>query len=122
MARGVQRIGDLNQRIRVERKVRKESGDGAGNYEEGWAEFIASRAARIAPTRGGEELLANRLAGVESFDIWLRKDPQTRTIVVGDRIIDARDEARIFNIRWIGNLDERGRFLLLQAQSGVADE
>src|SRR5262249_26317129 len=113
---------DLRDRIRIERKVRSEEGDGAGNYEEGWATLIESRAARIAPTRGGEQVQAGRLAGVESFDVWVRRDAQTRTITVGDRIVDARDEARIFNIRWIGNLDERGRFLLLQAQCGVADE
>ena len=116
------RVGDLRERVRVEKKIRVPTGDGAGNYEDGWQTLIDGRSARIAPTRGGEQVLAGRLAGVESYDIWVRKDAETRMITVGDRIVDTRDEARIFNIRWIGNLDERGRFLLLQAQAGVADE
>lgn len=146
MADAVQRIGDLRDRVRVERKVRlpvgndvdwednddaweqeddawsADDGDGAGNYERGWRTLIESRSARIADTRGGEEVRAGRLAGVGSFDIWLRADVETKKITAGDRVIDARDGARIFNIRWVGSLDSKGRFLLLQCQAGVADE
>ena len=148
MASVVPRIGDLRDRVRVERRVRLSEtdsetwdqeaeswqetqddwltggggGDGAGNYQSAWRALISNRSAKIEPTRaGGEEVIAGRLTGISAYDIWLRRDSETSKIAPGDRIIDARDESRIFNIRWIGNLDGRGQFLLLQCQAGVAD-
>jgi head-tail adaptor len=144
MAKGVQRIGDLRDRVRVERRGRlptgqdidwddteqnweegdawlSDDGDGAGNYETTWLPLIQSRRARIQATSGSEQVIAGRLAGVEAFDIWLRRDVETAKIRPGDRVIDARDEARIFNIRWAGSIDAHTQFVLLQCQAGAAD-
>lgn len=137
-------IGDLRHSVRVERRARLDAngepvwdsdlewdgeaewddgdGDGAGNFEAAqWRTFIDRRAAKLQATRGGEEVIANRLSGLELFDVWMRCDAKTALIRVGDRIIDNRDESRILNVRWIGNLDGRGQFLLLQCQAGAAD-
>lgn len=144
MAKGVQRIGDLRDRVRVERRGRlptgqdidwddteqnwedgdawlSDDGDGAGNYETGWLSLIASRRACIEATSGSEQVIAGRLEGVEAFDIWLRRDVETQKIRPGDRVVDARDESRIFNIRWAGSIDQHRQFILLQCQAGVAD-
>ena len=96
-------------------------GDGAGNYETDWRTLITSIHAAIEPRRGGETVVAGRLQGVSAFDIWVRCTPETRAITVGDRVVDARNGARIFAIRFVENLDLRGRFLLLQCEAGVAD-
>lgn len=149
MANAVQRIGALRDRIRVERRGRLteteddlrwdegddiefapgddidwtegQAGDGAGNFETTWRPILSARAARIAPRRGGEDVVAGRLSGVDAYDIWVRRDEQTAKITVGDRVIDARDESRVFGVRFIANLDERGRYLLLQCTIGDAE-
>lgn len=149
MANAVQRIGALRDRVRVERRGRlteteddvlwdegddiefapgddidwteAQAGDGAGNFETTWRPLLPARAARIAPRRGGEDVVAARLTGVDAYDIWVRRDEQTKAITVGDRVIDARDESRIFGVRFIANLDERGRYLLLQCTIGDAE-
>jgi head-tail adaptor len=51
----------------------------------------------------------------------VRATPDTQRVAVTDRVVDARDLSRIFAIRFIENLDMRGRYLLLQCEAGVAD-
>lgn len=148
--RGVQPVGALRHRVRIERRVESWEGgpfsdqttyddgvahageaydDGAGNRVGDWGPaggavaapvFTLTRPARIAPRTGGEEVQAARLAGTSQWDIWVRSDAGTRQIRVEDRAVDVRT-GQTFNIRYIANLDERGRFLLLQCEAGVAD-
>lgn len=109
----------MRERVTIERRG-EISDDGMGNYIGEWATLIDERRARIAPTRGGEEVIAARLEGVQRFDIWLRADPDTLAIKADDRVIDLNDASRVFAIRYVGNLDERRRFILLQCEAGVA--
>jgi head-tail adaptor len=137
-------IGDMRERIRVERRGRLidgsvfwadldetwdettadwtgDDGDGAGNYEAGWLTFIALRSAAIHVRRGGEDVQAARLQGVEAYDVWVRIDRETEQIRTGDRLIDLRDPSRVFGVDFAGNLDRRGRYLLLQCSVGGAE-
>jgi head-tail adaptor len=134
----VPRVGDLRERVRIERRYSGvpetpfgdeapygdetlhdavASEDGYGNNDTDWITLIANRAARLAPARGGEKVIAARLQGTAPWDVWLRRDPQTAAITEGDRIVDVLT-GRILAIRFVGNLDERGRFLLLQCEAG----
>lgn len=72
------------------------------------------------PIGGGESVLAGRLQGTAAFDCWLRFDSETSGIRAGDRVIDARDETRVFNIRSALDMDGRHQWLLLQCEQGVA--
>jgi hypothetical protein len=76
---------------------------------------------RDPPTRGGEEVLASRLTGTGLWDLTVRRDTATATVLVGDRIVDERDTTRVWNIRWIADLEGRGYWLTMTAESGVAD-
>lgn len=110
--------GSLNNRIRIDR--RQSVDDGYGNEEADWQTFIAGRWARIKPKTGSEQILADRLEGVTAFEITVRADSETNTIVVGDRVFNLRTN-ETYNIRSIVNPDERGGKLIMTCQSGVVD-
>lgn len=109
--------GDLRDRIVVQR--RKAQGDGYGNTLGDWEDLVF-RASKLTPTRGGEAVIAGRAQGVALFDCWVRFDSVTRQITTDDRVLDARDRSREFNIRFAQDMDGRKRFLLLQLELGVA--
>lgn len=110
--------GELRQSVRFERRA--VAGDGYGNSEGDWAALIASRAAKLTPTRGGEEVQAARLQGVSAWDLWVRFDSETSQVEPGDRVIDRRDETRAFNVRFAQDMTGRRRFILMQLELGVA--
>jgi len=120
MASAVQRIGALRDRVRIERRADDDAGDGAGNYEGEWETLIETRRARIVPRKGGEQVIADRLTGVSSFDVWMRFDRISAQIRAGDRLVNCNDESRILRIRFAEAMDEPRRWLLLQCDEGVA--
>jgi len=130
--------GDLRQRVRVDRRhdgtddtlfgdqtsygddtphAGEPLDDGYGNSEGDWLTLVEERPARVAPRRGDEAVIAARLQGVAPYDVWLRTDPDTLAITEGDRVVDL-DAGFVLAVRYVGNLDERGRFLLLQCEAG----
>lgn len=111
--------GDLRHRVKFQRRS-KTGGDGYGNPDGDFVDLGIERAASLTPTRGGEDVQASRTTGRASWDCWVRNDSGTRQIVTGDRILDARDENRVFNIRFIGDMDGDRTWLLMQLESGVA--
>lgn len=134
----VPRVGDLRERVRIERRYagvpeapfgdNQPYGDdtlhegiafqdGYGNTESDWQTLVTERPARMAPSRGGEDVIAQRLQGAAPWEVWLRRDPETAAITEGDRVVDILS-GRILAIRFVGNLDERGRYLLLQCDAG----
>lgn len=110
--------GDLRQQVKFQR--REETEDGYGNTQGAWVDLGISRAASLTPTHGGEQVQAGRVAGVASWDCWVQSDSKTRSIEVGDRMINART-GETFNIAFIGDMDGDRTWLLIQATSGVAD-
>lgn len=111
--------GDLRDRIRFERLAPIE--DGHGNVVDGWASVGTIRSAKLTPTRGGEQVQADRLTGDASFDLWVRSDSLTRSITTAHRVVNVRTEAT-YGIRFgPHDMDGRGQWLLFQIQSGTAD-
>lgn len=111
---------DLRDRVRFERRT--ETPDGYGNTVAGWATLF-ERWAALKPTTprktGSEEVLQARRQGVAFFDLWVRHDSQTVTITPADRVVDARDPTRIFDIQFNEDMDGRRTWRLLQLQKGA---
>lgn len=111
--------GKLRHAVIFERRA--VASDGYGNEEGVWQTLIARRAADLRPTRGGEQTIAARNQGTVSWELWVRYDSETATITPGDRARDLRNASRIFNIRFVEDMDGTGQWLLLQLESGVAE-
>lgn len=110
---------DLRQRVKFQRRA--EGTDAYGNAVADWRDLGIERFASLTPSRGGEDVQAGRIAGVVSWDCWVRSDGGTRSLNTGDRAIDLRDPRRAFNITFIGDMDGGRKWLLIQMQSGKAD-
>lgn len=76
-------------------------------------------AARIRPMKGGEDVLASRLTGIQPVIITVRYSSDTRQIAPDWSARDART-GTIYAIKSIMNTDERKRYLDILATSGEA--
>jgi head-tail adaptor len=111
-------IGSLRERVRIER--RQTAPDGVGGSSGAWIPILTGLPARITPLmRGQEEVISQGLKAVSTFSIWVRGSTDTETVLESDRIVNERTLVA-YNIRLKNNPDERGRFWLFTAQSGVA--
>lgn len=111
--------GDLRQRIGFQRRA--DTDDGFGNVQGEWTDLGLDRWGSLTPTRGGETVQAGRLAGMGTWDLWVRNDSGTRSLTVGDRAIDLRS-GQPFNIGFgPADMDGRRQWLFLQLTSGGAD-
>lgn len=118
MAIGPQGAGELRDRVTFQRRERLASGPTPFGD---WQTLIASRAAKLVPTRGGEQVIAGRLQGVAAFDLWVRYDSETARVTPEDRVVDARDPARVFAIRFAQDMDGQRRWILMQLELGAAE-
>jgi head-tail adaptor len=92
-----------------------------GNPVAGGWEIMFSVDAKMHPLRGGEEVIAARLTGVQPFIASIRRSPKTKRITTDWRCVDARNPLRIFNIRAIQDSDDGRRHGFdLVLQEGVA--
>ena len=102
-------------RERVHFQQRTDDGDGP---------FVTQStvAAGFRPLRGGEDVMASRLSGVQPYIVTVRQSSQTRAVKVDTdwRMVDARDEAREFNIRAINDPDGLRQWFEILVQEGVA--
>lgn len=108
--------GELRERVSFQRRLRQ--ADGYGNAEGDWAVLIASRRAKLNPTRGGEQVIAQRAQGLSAWDCWVRLDAETALVTTDDRLIDARTPDLAFNIKFVGDMTGRRRWLLMQLELG----
>lgn len=79
--------GDLRERIAFD--ARAEAPDGYGNVQTDWVEQFTV-AAKVRPLRGGEDVMAGRLAGRQPMVITVRQSSDTRQITAEWRARDAR--------------------------------
>lgn len=117
--------GAADLRDKVGFYKRTAAGDGYGNTQAGFPgtpEFPAV-AANIAPRLGGEQVLADRLTGVNLVNITVRKSSSTATVEPDWRAKDERT-AEVYNIRSIidpnKGTSSQGRFLEMLCEKGVA--
>lgn len=103
---------DLRDVIRVDRRTY-----GVGGTPGPWSPFLSGVRARIATTRGGEEVRANRLSGISNFDVVIRSTEETRLIGTEHRLVNETTNVT-YKVKWIGNLDDRNRFLTLTCEVG----
>lgn len=122
-------INASNLRARVTFQSRAVTNDGAGGVLGSWAAAFADKRAQLSPRLAGgpnaEQVIAQRLQGINLFDLWVRSDADTRTVSDEFRVVDARYTNRVFNIRAVtdpyeGGADQR-RWLVMLAEQGVAD-
>lgn len=119
-SRGVQRIGALRDRIRIERRDVAAIGDGAGNVLENWFPVTGGRIkAQIQELAGDETVLAAKMQGHAMCLVMVRASSVTRSITPDDRIIDITNN-RALNVRQAPPPDRRN-YIALLCESGVAD-
>jgi SPP1 family predicted phage head-tail adaptor len=108
--------GDLRGRIHLQSRTAID--DGYGNEVAGPWSTRFTVAAGFKPRLGGEEVMAARLGGQQPWIITIRQSSETRQVTTDWRIVDARDERRVFNIRSIVDPDGKRAFLEILAQEG----
>lgn len=119
---------DLRQRVKFQ--ARGVLDDGHGNEEDAWTDLDPplARWCSLTATRGGEAVQAARLSGKAMFDVWLRWDPALSVVTTAVRLVEQIAvsggwvDGRAMNIRFgPEDMDGDRRWLLVQAESGVAD-
>ncbi|RUM99033.1 head-tail adaptor protein [Pseudaminobacter arsenicus] len=110
MPQNNRRAGALRERVNIQGWT--EEPDGYGGTKQVFG-TIATVAAHFHPNRGGEAVMASRLAGAQPFVVTLRSSTQTRAITPAHKLQDARNTARMFDIKAIADPDGRGAWLEL---------
>jgi len=108
--------GELRQKIELQ--VRTLVDDGYGNEIAGPFETQATVRAKFHYLRGGEEVMAGRLAGKQPAIVTVRSSAATRALTTDWRILTADGAA--WNIRSITDPDGRRAWLEILAEKGVA--
>ena len=107
-------------RDRVTFQARQKIDDGCGNPVSGPWEDRFTVAANIAPARGREEVLAQRLQDVRPVEITIRWSSQSQQVQPDWRAVNARAPAQIFNIHDIRDPDGKRMWNVLTCTLGVA--
>ncbi|MFC4172641.1 phage head closure protein [Microvirga sp. GCM10011540] len=111
------RSGELRDRVTFQ--ARSVVDDGYGNEVSGpWTDQFTV-AANIAPARGREEVLAQRLEGVRPVEITVRWSSQTGQIAPEWRAVNARKPAEIYNIHDIRDPDGKRMWNVLTCTLGA---
>lgn len=106
------RVGGLRTRLTISRAT--QSSDGMGGFSTTWAD-LGQVMADVRSLKGGEEVQAARLNAVENLQIKVRADALTRSLTAQDRLSDG---SQILNVKWVGDLEGRGRWIDIIAQAG----
>jgi head-tail adaptor len=111
--------GELREMLRFDRRVTIPD-DGYGNTQGTWEPFAGPCPARIAPAAGSEDVLAERLTGLQPVEITVRYSRETVVIGTQDRAVDVRS-GKTYSISSVNNADERRAYLTILATAGGAD-
>ena len=110
--------GARRERIRFERRIALE--DGYGNEEGDWTHLCGPFWAELAPMGGREEVLGQRLTGVQPYTLTILSCIEARAIDTACRAVDDRDQNRVFDIVDASNPDQRAAELSFLVKTGVA--
>ncbi len=107
-------LGSLRHRLVIQ--AGQAASDGGGGQSDPWADpvIVATVWGKVEPLTGGERLRAMQIEDRLSHRIVIRYRPG---ITPAMRIVFG---SRVFNIRAAINHEERGRFLELLCEEGVA--
>ena len=114
MTRPRVRIGELRHRLTIQ--AERAASDGGGGLSDPWADpvTVATVWGKVEPLTGTEHLRAMQIEDRLSHRIVIRYRPG---ITPAMRV---RFGSRVFNIRAAIDREERGRFLELLCEEGVA--
>ena len=111
--------GELRERVRFERRV-KAGDDGFGNVTYAWQAITGTVGANLEPQGSSETVDQELLRADASFGVTVRWSKQTQAIVTNDRMINART-GEVYDIRSIGNPDQRRRYLVMTVVKSGAE-
>ena len=77
-------IGNLDQRIDVQRETLTD--DGYGGFESSWSS-VGETWAQMVPTRGGERIISEQQRGVVGYDVVVRNLGRGASITEADRLV-----------------------------------
>ncbi|WP_108398785.1 head-tail adaptor protein [Devosia submarina] len=99
MAENFRRAGALRERVLCQ-SASAPADDGWGNPLPGAGDFATqfTVSAGMRPRTGGEQVDAARLGGRQPFVVTVRNTSQTCQITTAWRLVDARNESRVFAI------------------------
>lgn len=106
--------GQLRDKVTIERPERTPNGRGGEVVT--WTAVASGASARISPTKGGEDVRAARLTGVNTYDVTVRFTTALSAIEADWRVTNDRtgDE---YNVVWASNLEQRRRFLTITVKT-----
>ena len=108
-------IGSLRHRISHQTALTTKNA--LGELIPGWRTVTSGIAAKIGPTKGGTDIRTARVVGLATYDIVIRDMSAAKAIKPGDQLKnDATGET--YAVKWVGNLDERGRFRTATCTAG----
>ncbi len=105
--------GALRERVTVQKRTAF-----AGKFvqtDAGWEDVVIARPAKIAPVRGDEEDIADRLVSVDVYDVTLRGEAALRAAGADWQIVDVRTR-QVYRIRLVTNPDMRGRWIVFRCE------
>lgn len=104
--------GDLRHRVTIQAEQRSDDGYGGSSLPT-WS-TVATVWAEVKPLKGREQLHGQQLEGRVTHRIIMR---YRAGVTAANRLLFG---TRAFNIRSVVNVDERGRWLEIMAEEGVA--
>lgn len=110
---------ELRSRVRFESRTGKDNVGGVVRTV--WAEFCGDRRVRLLPLRGGEDVQADRAAGVSIWVLDVPADIQLRGVTTDMRAVDSRDETRTWNIKSVLDLQGLDLWRTMTLEFGGAD-
>lgn len=113
-------VGDLKERVLCQMKgPARDEFDNPVPGGDKWTTQFSVRAG-FRPKNGGETVVAGRLQGVQPYIVTIRQSSDTRQITPGWRLVDPRNDTRVFNIRSLSDPTGKRQWLELLVEHGVA--
>ena len=90
----------LRSAATVQRASPNPAGDGAGNFQDGWDDFVGPISCNIEPRlSGGENMREGQVASSQAFFIDFRVTVKTRAIDARDRVLEVGGQGRLFDVK-----------------------
>lgn len=107
-------IGDMNERITIQRETLADDGQGGSTRTLG---TVATVWAKVAPLSGRERDMANQTESPRNYRFTVRRTSETAGVLARDLIFW---RGKIMNIRFIALNSPKEKFLQIDAEDGVA--